>query len=65
MGDSRVECPLSEEEANRLLSLANLARLRSNWTEVVPVVVATFLPLSWPMLVMPEAALTAMRTSST
>jgi hypothetical protein len=32
---------------------------------VVPVVVATFLPLSCAMLVMPELAFTAMRTSST
>ena len=32
---------------------------------VVPVVVATLRPLSWPMLVMPELAFTAMRTSST
>ena len=39
--------------------------LRSVCTEVVPVVVATFLPLSWAMELMPELAFTAMRTSST
>jgi hypothetical protein len=39
--------------------------LRSVCTEVVPVVVATLLPFSWATEVMPELALTAMRTSST
>src|SRR5438445_6173804 len=39
--------------------------LRSVCTEVVPVVVATVLPLSWETEVMPELAFTAMRTSST
>ena len=39
--------------------------LRSSATEVVPVVVATFLPSSCAIDLMPESALTAVRTSVT
>ena len=39
--------------------------LRSVCTEVVPVVVATVLPFRSLIELMPELALTAMRTSST
>src|SRR6478609_8443577 len=51
---------------NTSLKFTPLARscLRSSCTEVVPVVVATVLPLSCASEVMPELALTAMRTSS-
>ena len=37
--------------------------LRSVCTEVVPVVVASVLPFSWVIEVMPDLALTAVRTS--